>query len=113
IESDFDRQGGFSSAYLRASGPIADDALTDRVTDDQRLKLEGFHETDHYAKQTSSGAPIKVIGCGGGCIMAVGAGFVGMDALYAVLFALLMGCVGGLAPAWHAARQNILNAVRS
>jgi putative ABC transport system permease protein len=31
---------------------------------------------------------------------------------YAVLFALVMGFVGGLAPAWHAARQNILNALR-
>src|ERR1019366_6641202 len=30
-----------------------------------------------------------------------------------VVFALIMGFVGGLAPAWHAARQNILNALRS
>jgi ABC-type antimicrobial peptide transport system permease subunit len=30
----------------------------------------------------------------------------------AVGFALVMGFVGGLAPAWHAARQNILNALR-
>jgi len=32
---------------------------------------------------------------------------------YAVIFALVMGLIGGLAPAWHAARQNILNALRS
>jgi putative ABC transport system permease protein len=31
----------------------------------------------------------------------------------AIAFALIMGFVGGLAPAWHAARQNILNALRS
>ncbi len=31
---------------------------------------------------------------------------------YAITFALIMGFVGGLAPAWHAARQNILNALR-
>jgi ABC-type antimicrobial peptide transport system permease subunit len=31
----------------------------------------------------------------------------------AIIFALVMGLVGGLAPAWHAARQNILNALRS
>jgi len=31
---------------------------------------------------------------------------------YAVLFALIMGLLGGMAPAWHAARQNILNALR-
>jgi len=30
----------------------------------------------------------------------------------AIIFALVMGFIGGLAPAWHAARQNILNALR-
>ena len=62
MASDFDRQGGYSSAYLRATDPISADALKNRVGDDQRLKLEGVLETDYYAKQTSSGAPIKVIG---------------------------------------------------
>jgi ABC-type antimicrobial peptide transport system permease subunit len=33
-------------------------------------------------------------------------------AAYAVAFALIMGLFGGLAPAWHAARQNILTALR-
>jgi putative ABC transport system permease protein len=191
MASDFDRQGGFSSAYLRATDPIAADALKNRVTDDQRLKLEGFNETEYYAKQTSSGAPIKVIGFVVGFIMAIGSVFAAMNTMYAavayrgreiatlrvigfsrpailtsfvleslllallgaaagivlmlpfngmqtgtsnavtfsevvfalritpqvagyaVLFAIIMGFVGGLAPAWHAARQNILNALRS
>ncbi len=30
----------------------------------------------------------------------------------AVLFAVVMGLFGGLAPAWHAARQNIVAALR-
>ena len=30
----------------------------------------------------------------------------------ATIFAMVMGLFGGLAPAWHAARQNILNALR-
>lgn len=30
----------------------------------------------------------------------------------AVLFAAFMGLIGGIAPAWHASRQNILNALR-
>jgi len=30
----------------------------------------------------------------------------------AVAFAVVMGLIGGIAPAWHAARQNILNALR-
>ena len=190
MASDFDRQGGFSSAYLRATDPIAAEALKNRVSDDQRLKLEGLIETDYYAKQTSSGAPIKVIGYVVGFIMAIGSIFAAMNTMYAavayrgreiatlrvigfsrpailtsfvleslllallgalvgiilmlpfngmqtgtsnavtfsevvfalritpvigayaIAFALVMGFVGGLAPAWHAARQNILNALR-
>jgi putative ABC transport system permease protein len=190
MASDFDRQGGFSSAYLHATDPIAAEALKNRVSDDQRLKLEGMLESDYYAKQTSSGTPIKVIGWVVGVIMAVGSIFAAMNtmyaavayrgreiatlrvigfsrpailtsfvleslliallgalagivlmlpfngmetgtsnavtfsevvfalritplvAAYAIAFALLMGFVGGLAPAWHAARQNILSALR-
>ena len=190
MASDFDRQGGFASAYLRATDPIAAEALKNRVSDDQRLKLEGFIETDYYAKQTSSGGPIKVIGFVVGFIMAIGSIFAAMNTMYAavayrgreiatlrvigfsrpailtsfvleslllallgaaagialmlpfngmqtgtsnavtfsevvfalritpqvagyaILFALIMGFVGGLAPAWHAARQNILSALR-
>src|SRR5579863_294888 len=191
MASDFDRQGGFSSADLHATDPAAAEALKNRVSDDQRLKLEGILETDYYAKQTSSGAPIKYIGIVVAIIMAIGSSFAAMNTMYAavayrgreiatlrvigfsrpailtsfvleslllallgagagillmlpfngmqtgtsnavtfsevvfalqitwqvagyaVLFALIMGFVGGLAPAWHAARQNILNALRS
>jgi putative ABC transport system permease protein len=191
MATDFDRQGGFSSAYLRATDPVAADALKNRVSDDQRLKLEGMLETDYYAKQTSSGTPIKVIGIVVGIIMAIGSSFAAMNTMYAavayrgreiatlrvigfsrpailtsfvfeslllallgaaagillmlpfngmqtgtsnavtfsevvfslritwevamaaVAFALVMGLVGGFAPAWHAARQNILSALRS
>ncbi len=190
MASDFDRQGGYSSAYLRATDPIAADALKNRVSDDQRLKLEGILENDYYAKQTSSGTPIKVIGWVVGLIMGIGSIFAAMNTMYAavayrgreiatlriigfsrpailtsfvleslllallgalvgillmlpfngwqtgtsnavtfsevvfslritpavaikaIIFALVMGFVGGLAPAWHASRQNILTALR-
>ena len=190
MAADFDRQGGFSSAYLRATDPIAAEALTHRVSDDQRLKLDGVLETDYYDKQTRSGTPIKVIGWVVGVIMAIGSIFAAMNTMYAavayrareiatlrvigfsrpmiltsfviesllisllgaivgillmlpfngmqtgtsnqvtfsevvfalritpavayraVIFGLVMGFVGGLAPAWHAARQNILTALR-
>jgi putative ABC transport system permease protein len=190
MASDFDRQGGFASAYLRATDPISAEALKNRVSDDQRLKLEGMLESEYYAKQTSSGTPIKVIGWVVGIIMAIGSIFAAMNTMYAavayrgreiatlrvigfsrpailtsfvleslllallgalvgivlmlpfngmqtgtsnavtfsevvfalritpvvatsaILFALIMGLIGGLAPAWHAARQNILTALR-
>jgi putative ABC transport system permease protein len=188
--SDFDRREGFSSAYLRATDPVAADALKNRVSEDQRLKLEGYSETEYYAKQTSSGNVIEYIGWAVALIMAVGSIFAAMNTMYAAVayrgreiatlrvigfsrpailtsfvleslllallgaivgillvlpfnghetgtsnavtfsevvfalritwqvaayalaFALVMGFVGGLAPAWHAARQNILNALR-
>ena len=75
MAADFDRQGGFSSAYLRATDPVSADALVHRVSDDQRLKLEGMLETDYYAKQTRSGAPIKYIGWVVAIIMAIGSRF--------------------------------------
>src|ERR1700733_11969225 len=191
IAADFNRQGGYASVYLRATDAIAADALKHRVSDDQRLKLEGTLETEYYEKQTSSGGAIKYIGWVVAFIMAIGSIFAAMNtmyaavayrsreiatlriigfsrpsiltsfvieslllsllgaavgillmlpfngmqtgtsnavtfsevvfalritpqvAMYAILFALIMGFVGGLAPAWHAARQNILNALRS
>src|SRR5215469_12252492 len=190
MASDFDRQGGFASAYLRATDPISAEALKNRVSDDQRLKLEGMLESDYYSKQTSSGTPIKVIGWVVGVIMAIGSIFAAMNtmyaavayrgreiatlrvigfsrpailtsfvleslllallgalvgialmlpfngmttgvgnqvtfsemvfslqltwkvALYAILFGVIMGVLGGFAPAWQAARENILNALR-
>jgi putative ABC transport system permease protein len=190
MASDFDRQGGFSSAYLRATDSVTADALKHRVTDDQRLRLDGMLETEYYEKQTRSGAPIKFVGMLVAIIMAIGSSFAAMNTMYAavayrgreiatlrvmgfsrpailtsfvlealllsllgaligvvlmlpfngmttgtsnqvtfsevvfslrmtpavvltaIVFGMIMGLVGGLAPAWHAARQDILNALR-
>lgn len=190
MASDFDRQGAFGSAYMRATDPVAADALVHRVSDDQRLKLDGMLETDYYKKQTSSGNLIEAIGWVVAIIMAIGSSFAAMNTMYAavayrsreiatlrvigfsrpsilasfvfesvvisilgavagivlmlpfngmttgtqnqvtfseavfrlqmtpevvlaaIIFATIMGLFGGIAPAWHAARQNILTALR-
>jgi putative ABC transport system permease protein len=190
MNSDFDRQGVFSSAYLRATDPVAAQALKNRVGDDQRLKLDGSLETEYYEKQTSSGAVIKFIGWLVAIIMAIGSSFAAMNTMYAavayrsreiatlrvigfsrpsiltsfvleavmlsllgaaigivlmlpfngmttgtsnqvtfsevvfalrmtpgviltsVIFAMIMGLVGGIFPAWHASRREILAALR-
>jgi len=187
---DFDRQGGYSSAYLRATDAVSADALKHRVSDDQRLKMDGLLEPEYYAKQTSSGGPIKFVGILVAVIMAIGSSFAAMNTMYAavayrsreiatlrvigfsrpsiltsfvfesvvlsllgavvgivlmlpfngmttgtsnavtfseivfslrmtpavvggaVLFAVAMGLLGGIAPAWQAARKDILNALR-
>jgi putative ABC transport system permease protein len=191
VAADFNRQGGYASAYLRATDAVAADALKNRVSDDQRLKLEGSLETEYYQKQTSSGGAIKFIGMFVAVIMAIGSSFAAMNTMYAavayrsreiatlriigfsrpsiltsfviealllsllgavvgiilmlpfnglttgignqvtfsetvfslhmtpqvvitaVIFALVMGLAGGFAPAWHAARQDILTSLRA
>ncbi|HYU47375.1 MAG TPA: ABC transporter permease [Terriglobales bacterium] len=191
VATDFNRQGGYASAYLRATDAVAADALKNRVSDDQRLKLEGSLETEYYRKQTSSGGAIKFIGMFVAVIMAIGSSFAAMNTMYAavayrareiatlriigfsrpsiltsfviealllsllgaavgivlmlpfnglttgignqvtfsetvfslhmtakvvitaVIFALIMGLAGGFAPAWHAARQDILTSLRA
>ena len=85
VAADFDRQGGFGSAYLRATDAVSADALKNRVADDQRLKLEGQLETTYYEKQTSSGGPIKYIGILVAIIMAVGSSFAAMNTMYAAV----------------------------
>ncbi len=190
MSSDFDRQGGFSSAYLRATDAVSADALKHRVSDDQRLKMDGLLEPEYYDKQTSSGGPIKFVGILVAVIMAIGSSFAAMNTMYAavayrsreiatlrvigfskpsiltsfvfesvvlsllgaavgvllmlpfngmttgtsnavtfseivfslrmtpavvgtaVLFAVIMGLLGGIAPAWQAARKDILSALR-
>jgi putative ABC transport system permease protein len=189
LASDFDRTT-FSSVLIHAKDPVAAAALKNQVTDDIRLKLNGMLETEYFAKQTSTGGPIKFVGFMVAFIMAVGSCFAAMNTMYAAvayrsreiatlrvlgfsrpsiltsfvleslllallgaavgivlmlpfngmttgtsnpvtfseaifslrmtpnvvitatIFAAIMGLLGGMAPAWHAARQNILTALR-
>lgn len=190
MAGDFDRPD-FSAVLLHATDPIAAQALVHRVSDDQRLKLDGILETDYYAQQTRSGAPIRFIGIIVAIVMAIGSSFAAMNTMYAAVayrareiatlrilgfarrsilasfviesvflallgwalgvlimlpwngvttgttnqitfseavfqlrmtppvigialaFAVLMGLIGGLAPAWHAARGQIVTALRA
>jgi putative ABC transport system permease protein len=190
MTSDFDRQGVYSSAYLRATDEVSAAALKNRVGSDQRLKLDSMLEPEYYATQTKSGAVIQFIGWLVAAIMAVGSIFAAMNTMYAavayrsreiatlriigfsrpsiltsfvleslllsflgamvglllmlpfngmttgtqnqvtfsevvfglqmtpgvvaaaIIFALLMGLFGGIFPAWHASRRDILTALR-
>ena len=189
MSSDFDRPG-YSSVLIKATDAVAAAGLKNRVSSDQRLKLEGLLETEYYAQQTSAGAPIQFVGTVVAILMAIGSCFAAMNTMYAsvayrmreistlrvlgfgrlsiltcfvmeslilailgaamgvllmlpldglttgtsnmvtfsevvfslqftpavifaaFIFAILMGLIGGVAPAWHGARQNILSALR-
>jgi putative ABC transport system permease protein len=188
--ADFDRPG-YSSVLLRAQDEAAAEALTRRVSEDQRLKLQGMIETVYWEQQTRSGMTIKFVGTIVAVIMAIGSCFAAMNTMYAsvayrvreiatlrtlgfsrpsilgsfviesvllsllggvtgiilmlpfnglttgtnnmtsfseiifavritpevaisaLAFALIMGVLGGLAPAWHAARQDLVSALRN
>jgi len=189
LASDFDRNV-YSSVLVHATDAVSADALKNRVTDDQRLKLNGMLESDYFAQQTNTGAPIKFVGMIVAIIMAIGSCFAAMNTMYAavayrsreiatlrvigfsqpsiltsfvfesillsllgaavgivlmlpfngmttgtnnpitfseavfslrmtpavvgsaVIFAVIMGLFGGIAPAWHAARREILLSLR-
>lgn len=180
----------YSSVLMQATDPVTAESLKHRVSDDQRLKLNGMLETEYYAQQTNTGAPIKIVGWFVAFIMAIGSIFAAMNTMYAavayrareiatlrvigfsrpsvltsfvleslllallgaavgillmlpfngmttgtsnpvtfseavfslrmtpsvigvaIIFAIVMGVVGGLAPAWHASRREILAALR-
>jgi len=190
VASQFDRQGAIGSAYLRATDPVAADALKHRVADDQQLQLDGMLETEYYDKQTSNGGGIRIMGYIVAFTMAIGSIFAAANTMYAavayrsreiatlrvigfrrgsivtsfifesvllallgaaigillmlpfngmststsnqvtfsevvftmqitlsvvltaVVFAIFMGLIGGVAPAWGAARRDILAALR-
>jgi putative ABC transport system permease protein len=189
LVTDFERTV-YSSVLVRATDPLSAQALKNRANDDQRLELNGLLEPDYYASQTTSGAPIKIVGVLVAIIMAVGSSFAAANTMYAAVayrgreiatlrvigfsrpsiltsfmfeslilsllgavlgillmlpfngmttgtsnqvtfsevvfrlqmtplviagaigFALIMGVIGGIAPAWQAARRDILSALR-
>ena len=80
------KRDGYSSVLLRVKDQNALAALSKRVTDDPKLHLEALSERTFYEKQqgTASGA-LKGLAVFISFIMAVGAGFAGMNTMYAAV----------------------------
>jgi len=80
------KRENFSSVLLRANDLTALQSLAKRITEDQRLHLKAVSERSFYEDQqgVASGA-LKVLGVFIGFIMAVGAGFAGMNTMYAAV----------------------------
>ena len=76
----------FSSVLLRAKDETALGALAKRITDDQQLHLKAVPERTFYEDQqgVASGA-LKGLAVFIALIMAVGAGFAGMNTMYAAV----------------------------
>jgi putative ABC transport system permease protein len=85
IASDFNQNETLSSVLVRATDPIALDALKKSMADDQRLYLDAKSEVEYYSELTSSGAPVKFLGVFVAIIMAVGSSFAAMNTMYAAV----------------------------
>jgi putative ABC transport system permease protein len=76
----------FSSVLLRVKDPAALQSLAKRITDDQRLHLKALPERTFYEDQQGVASGIlKGLAVFIAFIMAVGAGFAGMNTMYAAV----------------------------
>jgi len=86
LASSTKRADAFSSALVRVKDQNAMSTLTKRITDDPKLHLKALAERAFYEDQqgTASGA-LKGLAVFITFIMAVGAGFAGMNTMYAAV----------------------------
>jgi putative ABC transport system permease protein len=86
LASSTKREQDYSSVLLRTKDPSALAALSKRITDDPNLHLKAVSERTFYEDQqgTASGA-LKGLAVFISFIMAVGAGFAGMNTMYAAV----------------------------
>jgi putative ABC transport system permease protein len=76
----------YSSALLRVKDPNALSALTKRITDDPKLHLKALSERTFYEdQQGQTSLSLKILAGFISFIMAVGAGFAGMNTMYAAV----------------------------
>jgi putative ABC transport system permease protein len=76
----------FSSVLLRAKDQPALVSLAKRITDDQQLHLKALPERTFYEDQQGlASGPLKGLAVFIALIMAVGAGFAGMNTMYAAV----------------------------
>ena len=86
LASTTKRTEAFSSALLRVKDQNALSALTKRITDDPKLHLKATSERTFYEdQQGQASGMLKVLAVFISFIMAVGAGFAGMNTMYAAV----------------------------
>jgi putative ABC transport system permease protein len=84
LGQDFDRDG-YSSVFVRATDAAAVTRLKEQVAGDRRLHQKALTEIEYYEKQTTTAAPIRVLGIFIAALMAVGASFAAMNTMYAAV----------------------------
>lgn len=86
LASSTNRGESYSSALLRVKDQTAMSNLEKRITDDPKLHLKGVSERKFYEdQQGSASGALKVLAGFISFIMAIGAGFAGMNTMYAAV----------------------------
>jgi putative ABC transport system permease protein len=85
LAADDNRADVLSSVLLRAIDPVAKTALIRNLKEDQRLNVDALSETEYYDRQTSSSAPIFLVGMLVAVIMSIGSSFSAMNTMYAAV----------------------------
>ena len=80
------KRDNFSSVLLRVKDEATRDSLAKRITDDQRLHLKAVPERQFYEDQQGiASGVLKALAYFVSLIMAIGAGFAGMNTMYAAV----------------------------
>ncbi len=81
LMNDFNRTS-YSSVIAEARDGAALSQLIERIKEERRLKLDAISEPDYYGKQTTSALPVQILGTFVAIVMAIGAAFAAMNAMY-------------------------------
>src|SRR5688572_5571377 len=85
IALDQNRSEALSSMLIRATDEVAAQALINDLSNDRALNVDAMTERSYYEKQTSSGAPLQILGTFVAIIMAIGSSFAAMNTMYAAV----------------------------
>lgn len=82
VSGEFERQI-YSSLLARCADEESLLSVKDKLANDRRLRLDVFRQREYFASQTSSAAPIRILGVLIATIMAIGSCFAVMNTMYA------------------------------
>jgi putative ABC transport system permease protein len=82
VASEFERPI-YSSLLVRVADQSAIASVKDRIANDRRIKLDVFREKEYFESQTSTSAPIRILGYVVAIIMSIGSCFAVMNTMYA------------------------------
>jgi putative ABC transport system permease protein len=82
VSSEFERPI-YSSLLVRVADASAIESVKDRIAKDRRIKLDVFREKEYFESQTSTSAPIRILGYMVAIIMSIGSCFAVMNTMYA------------------------------